>query len=344
MLSYIPMLIIAFLSSLLLTGLMKYYAVSRELFDVPNERSSHNRPTPRGGGVAIVAVFIAALVLIWFLGTINSNFVLAVAGSGVLVAGVGFWDDHGHIPQQLRLLVHFVAALWALFWLEGDLIRAAFSFPLDIGWLRWLVASVLLVWFINLFNFMDGIDGIAGSEGVFISSSGGFLLWMAGAEAGGVPIVYATLAVAVLGFLVWNWPPAKIFMGDVGSGFLGCVLGVMAYASMSVDTVSFWSWLILSGVFAVDSTVTLVRRILRGELWYEAHRSHAYQKAARRWGHLWVTVMVSVINCCWLFPMSFVAQQYPKWGVGVAFFALLPLIIGASFLGAGGPEDDTAIS
>jgi Fuc2NAc and GlcNAc transferase len=342
MLSDILRLIAIFFSTLLLTGVVRHYALSRELLDVPNERSSHNLPTPRGGGVAIVTVFLVALILSWMLGRVDGYFVLAVAGSGILVAAMGFWDDHGHIPQQWRLLAHFVAALWALFWLEDDLASGVLAFPFDIVWFRWLLASVFLVWVLNLFNFMDGIDGIAGSEGVFISSAAAFLLWVSGADDGGASVVFAALSASVLGFLVWNWPPAKIFMGDVGSGFLGCILGVMAYASMS--EVSFWSWLILFGVFVVDATVTLVRRILRGDRWYEAHRSHAYQWASRRWGHLKVTIVVSVINCCWLLPMALIAHQYPKWAAEVAVFALLPLIIAAGVLGAGKPEDEAVTS
>ena len=188
-----------------------------------------------------------------------------------------------------------------------------------------LLALVGLVWMINLYNFMDGNDGLAGLEALCASALGGLLLASSG--LGGLGEAALVLAGACAGFLVWNWPPAKIFMGDVGSGFLGFVFGVLAIASAKERSWLLWPWLILLAVFIVDSIVTLVRRLITGERWYEAHCSHAYQHAARRWGsHTKVTLTVAAINVAWLFPLACVACVWPASGPLFALAALTPLI------------------
>lgn len=336
-LSVIGLLFCVFLCAVLLTGAIRRYAIAREILDVPNARSSHTVSTPRGGGAAIVIAFSAGVVIVWAFRGIETEVALAVTGAGLLVAGIGLWDDHGHIPLKLRLLVHFAAAFWALYWLGGAPPLQLFGFFFQAGWLSVGLGAVFLVWLLNLFNFMDGIDGIAGSVAVFIAAGGALLAWFAGLED--LAIISSLLAMATLGFLIWNWPPAKIFMGDAGSGFLGVVLGILAYAGAGEGAVSLWSWLILFGVFLVDATITLFRRMLRGERWYEAHCSHAYQWSARRWGHLKVTIAVNLVNCCWLFPMAYTAFLYPEWGAVIALATLVPLILVALKLGAGLPEE-----
>jgi Fuc2NAc and GlcNAc transferase len=167
------------------------------------------------------------------------------------------------------------------------------DFSLDAGWFGIGVVAFVLVWLLNLFNFMDGIDGIAASEAIFVSSAGAFFSWLMGSD--NISIILLILAASTTGFLALNWPPAKIFMGDVGSNFLGLIIGVIAYASI-LEGASVWIWLILLAVFLVDSGVTLLRRILNGEKWHEAHCSHAYQHAAKKWGHKKVTISVILIN------------------------------------------------
>jgi len=326
------MLIGVFITAFFLTGMIRRYAVSRSLLDVPNDRSSHKAPTPRGGGAAIVIAFIFPLIFGWSSGGVDANIVFAVSGAGLLVAVIGFWDDHEHVSIKWRLLVHILASIWAVFWIyqsENPQVSGMTN------WLLILVAVFSLTWLINLFNFMDGIDGIAGSEALFIALSGGFLVWLSGSN--GLALIFFGLAASVLGFLIWNWPPARIFMGDVGSGFLGLVLGVLAFAAVSLELVTFWSWLILFGVFLVDASLTLIRRMHLGERWYEAHCTHAYQNAARDWGHLKVTVISNTINYLWLLPLAVLAFYYPEWGWLIATLAIIPLIILAWKFNAGLP-------
>jgi len=294
--------------SLLMTGVLRRYALARSLMDVPNGRSSHSVPTPRGGGVAIVVSFLLALLLMAGMGLVAWPLAWALLGAGAGIAVLGFLDDHGHIAARWRLLGHFAAAIWALSWLGGLPPVAMFGFTFDLGWFGHALAAVYLVWLLNLYNFMDGIDGIASVEAICVCVGGALLYLLLGFAGSAQPtawVVPMLLAAAVTGFLFWNFPPARIFMGDAGSGFLGITLGVLSLQAAWLAPQLLWSWLILLGVFIVDATFTLLRRLLRGDKVYEAHRSHAYQYASRRVGrHLSVTLIVGGINLLWLLPIA----------------------------------------
>ena len=177
-------------------------------------------------------------------------------------------------------------------WLNGVPPLQVRGTLVDLGWLGSGLATLYLVWLINLTNFMDGIDGIAAVECITVSF-GGVLLYVLSGPSSLQWLMPLMLASACLGFLVWNWPPAKIFMGDVGSGFLGFMLAALSLQAARLSPRLFWGWVILLGIFVVDATFTLLRRIMRGERFYEAHRTHAYQYAARRFGHRPVTLAVA---------------------------------------------------
>jgi Fuc2NAc and GlcNAc transferase len=322
----------------LLTGLVRRIALRRGALDVPNARSSHVRPTPRGGGIAIVAISLAAMSVLAALDRLETHLYWALTGGGMAVAVVGHLDDRGHIGIIGRFAVHIAAAIWATAWLSGlpELQWGGQVFQL--GHLGSLLAVVGIVWALNLFNFMDGIDGIAASEAIFIAGGGALLASLAGLGTT-IPASGAIIAAASLGFLVWNWPPARIFMGDVGSGFLGFVLAVMALAAIHERASMLPAWLILGGAFFVDATVTVVRRLARGERVYEAHRSHAYQWLARRWNsHERVSVLYAMVNLLWLAPWAWIALRFPAysgWCVLGAWGLLVPAALAS---GAGRSE------
>lgn len=330
-----------FAGAFALTAAVRRYAISRQLLDVPNRRSSHEVPTPRGGGLAIVLVFVVACLIPGIVDPPAAAVVAAVVPAGLLVAGVGLLDDHGHASAWVRLLVQLVAVVWALWWMAGvaglQLGRAEGFLAAGLMFLS--IASLL--WFVNLFNFMDGIDGLAASEAVFLCLAGA---WLVAEQPGALlpPMYFLILAAAVTGFLLWNWPPARIFLGDTGSGFLGLVLGLLAYAA-AADSVTTWPWLILPGVFVTDATLTLLRRMLRREAWHRPHRSHAYQWSARRWGHRRVTVTAACVNLFWLLPLAALAFHRPEWGAMILATAYLPLAVAAWRLGAGRAESVPSI-
>ncbi|AXA54951.1 MraY family glycosyltransferase [Pseudomonas thivervalensis] len=314
------------LASLLMTAGLRRYALARSIIDIPNARSSHSIPTPRGGGVAIVVAFLLTLPLLGQLGLVPLHYLVALGGAGALVAIVGFMDDHGHIAARWRLLGHFSAAVWALAWLEGLAPLNLFGVSVDLSWIGHALAAFYLVWILNLYNFMDGIDGIASIEAVSACLGASALYVLSGfTDLIWPPLI---LAAAVLGFLFWNFPPAKIFMGDAGSGFLGIALGIMSLQAAWVSPALFWAWLILLGVFIVDATITLIRRFLRGDKVYEAHRSHAYQFASRRYGrHRPVTLAVAAINVLWLFPLAWCVVVLKLDGLTGVVLAYVPLVL-----------------
>ncbi|WP_136475088.1 glycosyltransferase family 4 protein [Pseudomonas sp. DG56-2] len=320
-----------------LTGLLRRYALARSIIDIPNARSSHSVPTPRGGGVAIVASFLLAVPIMASVGALGWNEAWALLGAGAGIAILGFLDDHGHIAARWRLLGHFAASTWVLFCLGGFPPVMFFGVSLELGWFGHVLAVFYLVWLLNLYNFMDGIDGLASVEALCVCLGGALLYVLIGQPMH----IWGPLALAcaTLGFLLWNFPPARIFMGDAGSGFLGIALGILSLQAAWVNSNLLFAWLILLGIFIVDATVTLFRRLLRGEKVYEAHRSHAYQFASRQYGrHLPVTLAVMMINVVWLIPLAVsVALEAVAGWLGL-FVAYLPLIYLAFRFRAGQAE------
>jgi Fuc2NAc and GlcNAc transferase len=326
---------LSFLLAWFATGFVRRYALRNAILDIPNVRSSHAAPTPRGGGLAIVAVFMGAIVLLACAGLLRLNVALVLIGAGGAVAATGYLDDRKTLPAGIRICVHILAAIVAVGLIGGIAEETLRRLGLHGIWAGCLLALVALTWSTNLFNFMDGIDGIAGSEAVFIAGAGALLNWRYGGD-GGLTAAMLLLAAATLGFLVWNWPPAKIFMGDVGSGFLGFTLAVLGLAASRHGAIPIEIWAILSGIFLVDATVTLLTRMIRRERWFEAHRLHAYQNLASRWrGHLPVTVWVIIINVFWLLPWAWAAAIYRSRAMVCVIAALAPLVVIALLAGAG---------
>lgn len=309
-----------------LTNQVRRYAIGRGLVDIPGERSSHLVPTPRGGGLAIVLITLGAILMLGAAGQLQFYVLMALLFGGIVVAGVGVLDDHGHAPPLLRLLVHISAGIWVcvilypfppLIFAEADVQH---------GWIPLLFGIFWVTWVINLYNFMDGIDGLAGVEAVTVCFGAAVLLHLA--DQTGQALLLVTAGSASAGFLYWNWPPARVHMGDSGSGFLGFLFAAMALIAHSFSALDFWIWPILLGVFIVDATVTLIHRVVRLERFYVAHRSHAYQHAAKEFGAHWpVTVAVTGINVLWLFPISVLVFYQVISGVMGMIIAYIPLLL-----------------
>ena len=331
--------VFAFLFSVAITGLMILYARRANLMDVPNQRSSHVATTPRGGGFSIVLCFLGGVLVLWVFDMVAAGVAIGLSLAGLSVAAIGFVDDHQHVPAHWRFLAQTIAVVIIVSQLGGLPPLHFGKVAVDLGIVGDVLLVVFAVWFTNAFNFMDGIDGIAASEAVCIAG-GAMVIGLP--EIGSTSILAAILAAACLGFLAWNWPPAKIFMGDVGSAFLGLMLIAIGLYSAHQDFVSLWSWLILSGIFVVDATMTLITRFVRGEDWLSAHRSHAYQRLARRLGsHAPVTAGIAVINVCWLLPIAFAANIYPGQAWWLLLAAWLPLVGACAWLGAGRQESES---
>ena len=315
------------------TGLVRRYALAAELLDHPNARSSHEVPTPRGGGLAVVLTIMGGCAAGYVAGAVAQGWLATVILGGGLVAGIGFVDDHRDVPARWRLLVHLAACGIATFALGPVATLPLPGGSVDLGVAGIGLSLLAGVSLVNLYNFMDGIDGLAGAELVCVC--GGLAVL-----GGPVLLLPSLLGVAAgLGFLVWNWPPARIFMGDVGSGFLGFLLGALLLAGLAVGETGVYGPLVLLGVFVVDATVTLFTRAFTGQRVGEPHRSHAYQILARRFGHRAVTLAVCAVNAGWLLPLAWLAERFPPWGLPIMALAWTPLVALALAVGAGRATD-----
>ena len=323
----------------LLTLIIRRSALHKQLLYIPNDRSLHSVPTPRGGGAAIVLAFAASIVALYATNYVETKNATVLSGCGAIVALTGFLDDRQLLSHaRSRLALHFVAAVIAVSTLGGLPKLPVFGTDVSLGLFGGILAAVYLVWLLNLFNFMDGIDGISGAEVVSVCGAAAFLIHRTTHDYNVASLPLA-LAAATLGFLVFNWPPAKIFMGDVGSGFVGFIIGV--FSLIAADSVGLlgWVWVILLGVFIVDSTVTLIGRLFRKQKPHVAHRSHAFQHLALRFGsHKRVTIGVVAVNLLWLFPIAFAVTEGRIDGFAGVLIAYTPLTIAALIFGAGTPS------
>lgn len=279
----------------------------------------------------MLASVVAAVVL-----PIQSSELKVILALSLVVAGVGLIDDARHVAAGRRFATQVFAVAGGL--------AAAGIFQ---GPHLWIGVIVLLgaIWWVNLFNFMDGIDGIAATQAIFMFLAAVALAaWKqhdVSATANWLWMI--AIAAAVAAFLLFNWPPASIFMGDVGSTWLAYVLVFMAVISVRDGWLTAPVWLILGGGFVADSTTTLIRRVIARARWFEAHRSHAYQRLAVRWGaHKPVTLLAIAINVLWLAPLAYAAQATPEWGWAYVGIAYAPLIAGAYASGAGITEPEHA--
>ena len=330
---------ICFILTVVCVGIFRQYALKKGVMDVPNSRSSHSVPTPRGGGIVAVIVFFFGLFFFFFQleNFLSLKQLLAFLFGSMLVAGIGFLDDLKPLAARWRFSTHVISAFLVLVIIGQLPIFPIFGNTVDLGLWAYPFFVFAIAWLLNLFNFMDGIDGIAGVEAVSVLMGSAFILFL-GDEVVWAQVLFL-LAVCTSGFLLWNWPPAKIFMGDACSGFLGFILGAFAVVTSLTSAINIWAWVILLGVFFVDATFTLIRRLLRGDKFYEAHRSHAYQRMSRRLGaHKPVTLWVLKVNMLWLFPWALMASLFPGPAVLFTILALSPVVYWVAKEGAGLPD------
>ena len=292
------------------TGALLPFLRARAILDHPNERSSHDTPTPKGGGLALMAVVLVAWVAAGLY--LESGILLTwtLPGVALVLAGLSWIDDLRALPPVIRLVAQIVAvtAILLLRPMPDAFFQGLLPHALDA-----LLAGIIWVWFINLFNFMDGIDGITGIETIIIGVGVALIGDGLAALLGGI------MAAAAAGFLKWNWHPAKVFMGDVGSVPLGFLLGWLL-----LDMAGNGHWaaaMILPAYYLADATLTLIRRALKGEKVWQAHRQHFYQQAVQRGlSHVNVTARVAVLGAL-LVNLAWFAEN--GWALQALSAALL---------------------
>ena len=270
--------ILALLISIAGVAGMRRWAEQHHILDLPNERSSHVRPTPRGGGLVIVVISLLGLMFAWaIVPTWPFSSLLAYLSGAILIATVSWLDDLHSLPNRVRFAAHSLGAIALIvgfgYWQNVNLPVLG---QLTLGWWGLPITFLWIVGLTNAYNFMDGIDGIAGGQAVVAGMGWAALGWMSGQPL--ISVFGLLLAASSLGFLVHNWPPARIFMGDVGSAFLG-----FSFASLAVIAAKNDLRLALVGIalvwpFVFDASFTFVRRLLNRENVFAAHRSHLYQR------------------------------------------------------------------
>lgn len=315
--------------SVFLTFLIRSIAIKRNVVDIPNERSSHTISTPRGGGLAIVIIWFGALGLLYLNGKIPDNLFFALL-SGLLLATVSLLDDIFSLQPLFRLPFQIISASLALYFLGGfEITLLKGSHPI-VGYLIAPVVVIGIVWFINLFNFLDGIDGYASLEAIFVAIS----LFIFTGE-----LLTLVLIASVAGFLFWNWPKAKIFMGDVGSTQLGYILIVLGIYFHNNDGPNFSVWIILSSLFWFDATLTLYRRWRNNEKLSKAHRKHIYQRAVQAgFSHLITDLYALAINLV-IFILAYIAYCKPQLSLPILIVNVLFLFVVAKSIDKRYPFD-----
>ena len=306
--------ILLFFLSFLLTYSIKNYAIKHSLVATVSERSSHTAPTPHGGGIAVAITWFVGLIYLYAADQIDSQLFYALM-CGVLIAFVGLVDDIVELQPKSRMTVFTLVSMMGLFIL-GGLDSLSFGlFDVINPFVTTIFALLLMLWYINLTNFIDGIDGYLATEFLFLSMAG--LLLFGGAH-------FAVLGVSVLGFLFWNWHRAKIFMGDVGSTLLGYTIAIITIYYANQEPTNLWAWITLFGLFWFDATLTLVRRKLNGEKLSLAHKKHAYQRLTQAsWSHSKVTLYALGLNAVLFLLVYFVPY------IVVSFLLSLALLYGA---------------
>ena len=273
-------------------GAIRRWALYRHLLDIPNERSLHRVPTPRGGGLAFVIVTLIGLLAYARLNpAVPISTLAAYLMGAVFVLGVSWLDDLYSVPNRWRFTVHCLGAVTVVLTLGyWDSVSLPFLGHFHLGWLGVPVTFLWIVGLTNAYNFMDGIDGIAGGQAVVAGLGWALLGWLT--DQWLVSALGLFLAATNLGFLGHNWPPARLFMGDVGSAFLGYTFAVLAVIAAQMNSSMALSGVLMVWPFVFDTVFTLLRRLRNGENVFTAHRSHLYQRlVAIGYAHGVVTVL-----------------------------------------------------
>ena len=315
---------IFFMFSIVISLIYKKIAINNNIVAIKNHRTLHSLPTPKGGDIVFSFLSLLSFILIWWNWQLPKELFLIIVVGGGVASIFGFVDDIKNIRARIKLIVQIFLAVWVVYWLEyGGLLL--------LDWMPTFLTIFLLlffmVWIINAYNFIDGIDGLAASEAIFISLTLAVVLFLTNGSIE-ITAIFILIAASVSGFILFNWPPATIFMGDAGSVFLGYIFGSLLLFTVLTDNISIWSWLTVFGYFFADTTATQIIRIVLVKKWYLAHRSHAYQNLARITGsHLKVTRGITLYNLIWVLPLTLWSAIQPEMGVVTVILAIMPALV-----------------
>ena len=306
---YLSLLIFLTIISSLITDFVRRFSIKNKLLDIPNDRSSHDIPKPKGGGISIVLIILGTVAVLSFFGMIKPDISMSMLVGLSIVAVVGLIDDYKDLSILVRTIFYFIAAVFSIYLIGGITSISISDYYFDLNHIGFFLGVLFLVWTTNLYNFMDGTDGFAAIQTICIGLFCGLLLYLI-AETSYAIIMFCLVA-STIGFLHWNWAPAKIFMGDVGSCTIGFLFGLLSLYMEKMGIISIAVWLVLLSPFIVDSTFTLLKRIINKEKWYTAHNMHAFQKLYQSGlAHNKLAIGLLVMNITIVWPIAWLAHVY----------------------------------
>lgn len=323
---YLALIIATLVVSLAASATYLMFASKYGPYATPNYRSLHQKVIPRGAGLVVAFAALLGYLYLYLDHELSSSQLMVYVIGGLVVAAMGAADDRLDISARYRMPFQFLTAGWLCYWL-GGLAPIDLGFAvINLGIFGHAALVVVLVWFYNLYNFIDGIDGMASSATIFLCAALGLVLYSQHQQTLG--FILALLGISCAGFLAFNWPPARMFLGDAGSSFIGYILSAVFIESLWHSPTNVWSWLIVGGFYFADTTLTTVVRLLKVPGWYRPHRSHAYQNLARVWdSHRKVVLLVMVINLLWVLPLLLLSLKYEAWAIGLTVLVYVPLAV-----------------
>ena len=322
--------------SLIITNIIEKNFSRYSLFiDKPNNRSMHSNPVPTAGGIGMLATYILYITALHNIYDVNNNVIFFLFVSLLPIAIVCIIDDFKEINIFVRLLAQFFSALLIVYYFQiSD--DGNFRNYLNQEFFLIIILSIILsMWLMNLYNFMDGIDGYAVSECIFVSFSSALIIYLNN-EDSILSLYLVGLGLSSIGILVRNWHPAKIFMGDTGSVSIGFFFSFFIFYSASESMISIYTWLILLSIFISDSTYTLFVRIVTKKNITQPHLTHAFHLlASNKNSQVFVTKRMIILNIFWVLPMAVLSNFYMNYNVVITFIAYVPMVVYLIKIGAG---------
>jgi len=318
------MLLAIYLASIVGTVIYRRFAIKHNILSNLNSRTLHQKPTPRGGGFVFSMVFALSVILFSSLNIIEKYLVNVFGYGAIFALLLGYFDDLFNLSSLKKLVFQFLLILWMLYFFSIELI---FEIQGIYDWFFLLSLPILLVWLINAYNFIDGIDGMAILGAILIASTKIVTLLLTSGFSDLMLLLLVLLA-SCFGFLFFNWPKASIFMGDSGSIFLGFCFSSLIVYSVATNEVSLFTWLVAFGYYLADTSTTTILRIFLVKKWYGTHRSHAYQNLARiKDNHSIVTYGVLIYHLLWLLPLAILTVLKQDLALIIVICAYLPPIL-----------------
>ncbi|MBA3675560.1 MAG: hypothetical protein H0W75_11510 [Chitinophagaceae bacterium] len=295
-----------------------------------NFRTLHSKIVPRGGGIAMGTVFSILVIWLWAINICDTWMMLALGLGGITASILGFVDDVYEISATKKFIAQ---TCLSIFFFIVFFYFHSLSFNIGSGIVFFIVIVLFWLfvplWFINLFNFVDGIDGMLISGSIFACLSAIIVLSIKGGDINLI-LLFSFLTACCIGFSFFNLPPASLFIGDSGSIFLGYLIAVLTLTTIYMEEITIWNWMIILTYFLADTTITTIMRILLVKKWYGVHRSHAYQNLARVKGsHAKVTYGVLAYNLLWVLPLLIWSVLKPGYAPLAAFLSLTPAVMWA---------------